>query len=48
MIFKIKIYDKERMIIELIKNRKTPGFDYYKEIIVNYRKIKDSLNTKKC
>ncbi len=43
----IKIYDKERMLIELIRNRKTLGFDYYKEIIGNYREIKDSLNTKK-
>lgn len=43
----IKIYDKERMLIELIRNRKTLGFDYYKEIIENYREIKDSLNTKK-
>ena len=29
----IKIYDKERMLIELIRNRKSYGFDYYKEII---------------
>lgn len=43
----IKIYDKERMLIELIRNRKTLGFDYYKEIIGNYREMKDSLNTKK-
>ena len=43
----IQIYDKERMLIELIRNRKTLGFDYYKEIIGNYREIKDSLNTKK-
>ena len=43
----IQIYDKERMLIELIRNRKTMGFDYYKEIIGNYREIKDSLNTKK-
>lgn len=43
----IKIYDKERMLIELIRNRKTLGFDYYKEIIGNYREIKNSLNTKK-
>lgn len=43
----IKIYDKERMLIELIRNRKTLGFDYYKEIIRNYREIKDYLNTKK-
>ncbi len=43
----IQIYDKERMLIELIRHRKTIGFDYYKEIIGNYREIKDSLNTKK-
>ena len=35
------------MLIELIRNRKTLGFDYYKEIIGNYREMKDSLNTKK-
>ncbi len=35
------------MLIELVRNRKTLGFDYYKEIIGNYREIKDSLNTKK-
>lgn len=43
----IKIYDKERMLIELIRNRKTIGFDYYKEIIGNYREIRETLNTKK-
>ena len=43
----IQIYDKERMLIELIRNRKSMNFDYYKEIISNYREIKDSLNTKK-
>ena len=43
----IQIYDKERMLIELIRNRKTIGFDYYKEIIGNYREIRDTLNTKK-
>lgn len=43
----IQIYDKERMLIELIRNRKSLGFDYYKEIINNYREIRDTLNTKK-
>lgn len=43
----IQIYDKERMLIELIRNRKTIGFDYYKEIIGNYREIRETLNTKK-
>lgn len=43
----IKIYDKERMLIELIRNRNSLGFDYYKEIIENYREIRENLNTKK-
>ena len=43
----INIYDKERMLIELIRNEKSMGFDYYKEIINNYREIKDELNIKK-
>ncbi len=34
----IKIYDMERMLIELIRNRKALPFDYYKEIIDSYRK----------
>ena len=44
---KINIYDKERMLIELIRNRKNLGFDYYKEIINNYREIRETLNTTK-
>lgn len=40
----IKVYDKERMLIELIRNRKSYGFDYYKEIINNYRALKDKLD----
>ena len=40
----IIIYDKERMLIELIRNRKSYGFDYYKEIINNYRELKDTLD----
>ena len=35
----IKIYDKERMLIELIRNKNILPFDYYKEIIGNYRKL---------
>ncbi len=40
----INIYDKERMLIELIRNRNSIGFDYYKEIINNYREIRDELD----
>lgn len=40
----INIYDKERMLVELIKNKNNTPYDYYKEIIDNYRKIKDELD----
>ena len=33
----INIYDKERMLIELIRRKKQLPLDYYKEIINNYR-----------
>ncbi|MBN2260764.1 MAG: hypothetical protein JW702_09480 [Clostridiales bacterium] len=35
----INIYDKERMLIELIRNKHKLPYDYYKEIIGNYRNI---------
>ena len=44
---KIKIYDKERMLIELIRNKNNLPFDYYKEIIENYRNIKYELDIEK-
>ncbi len=34
---KIKVYDQERMLVELIRNKSKIPFDYYKEIIGNYR-----------
>jgi len=43
----INIYDKERMLIELIRNKKQIAFDYYKEIISNYRKIVNNLDISK-
>ena len=43
----IKIYDKERILIELMRMRKRLPFDYYKEIINNYRKIVNSLDMEK-
>ena len=44
---KINIYDKERMLIELIRNKKQMAFDYYKEIISNYRKNINNLDMSK-
>lgn len=40
----ISIYDKERMLIELVRNKQRMGFDYYKEIIGSYRKIIHKLD----
>lgn len=34
----IKIYNKERMFIELVRYKHNLPFDYYKEILLNYRK----------
>ena len=35
----IRIYDKERMLIELLRFKNKLPFDYYKEIISNYRAL---------
>ena len=40
----IKIYNKEQIIIELIRNKNNLPFDYYKEIWLNYRKIISELD----
>lgn len=41
---KINVYNKERMLIELVRNKNSLAFDYYKEIINNYREIVDELD----
>lgn len=43
----ITIYDRERMLIEALRNSKTMPFDYYKEIIASYRRIDDKLDYRK-
>ncbi len=40
----INIYNRERLLIELIRKKKQIPFDYYKEIISNYRAIVDKLD----
>ena len=35
----IVIYDKERLLVELIWDKRKFSFDFYKEIIVSYRRI---------
>lgn len=40
----INIYSKERMLIELVRNKNKLPFDYYKEIVLSYRRLVDELN----
>jgi hypothetical protein len=40
----IRIYNKERLLIELIRNKNKLPFDYYKEILLNFRKITNELD----
>ena len=40
----VTMYNKERMLLELIRNKSNLPFDYYKEVILNYRKVVDELD----
>ena len=40
----VNMYNKERLLIELIRKRASIPFDYYKEIIDNYRQISNELD----
>lgn len=44
---KIRIFNRERMLVELIRNKSKFSFDYYKEIIGNYRKLIYELDIQK-
>lgn len=41
---KIHIYNKERLLLELLRNKSKLPFDYYKEVLNSFRKIIDTLN----
>ncbi|MCQ2602198.1 MAG: hypothetical protein MJ184_12625 [Treponema sp.] len=41
---KILIYSKERMLVELLRNKNVMPFDLYKEVLGNYRKQIYDLN----
>jgi hypothetical protein len=43
----INVYDRERMLVEAMRNSKSLPFDYYKEIIASYRKIIKVLDVRK-
>lgn len=40
----INIYNRERMLVELVRKKNQIPLDYYKEIISNYRKISNTLD----
>lgn len=42
--FTIRIYSRERMLIELLRYKNKLPFDLYKEVLLNYRKIMPQLN----
>ncbi len=45
--YNIKIYDLERLLVEVIRNKINLDFDTYKEIINSYKKISKLLNKNK-
>lgn len=40
----ISIYSKERLLVDLVRFKNKMPFDYYKEIIGNYRRVTDDLD----
>ena len=42
-----RIYDRERMLVELLRHKSKLSFDLYKEVLLNYRKIMPQLNIQK-
>ena len=45
--FSIRIYSRERMLIELLRYKNKLPFDLYKEVLLNYRKIIPQLDIQK-
>ncbi len=43
----VNVYDKERMLIELLRNKASLPYDYYKEILANYRRIVSKMDIAK-
>lgn len=40
----VTMYNRERMLLELIRNKTSMTFDYYKEFVLSYRRILDNLD----
>lgn len=45
--YAIKIYSKERMLVELIRYKSKLPFDYYKEIVLSFRRILPQLDIRR-
>ena len=45
--YTIRIYEKERMLVELLRFQSKLPFDYYKEILLNFRKQIPTMNIQK-
>ena len=45
--YSLPIFDRERMLIELLRYKSKLPFDYYKEILRNYRRILPQLDVEK-
>lgn len=41
---RVRIYSRERMLVELMRNASSMPLDYYKEIVGSYRKLADELD----
>lgn len=45
--YSYQIYDRERMLVELLRYKSKLSFDLYKEVLLNYRRIMPQLNIQK-
>ena len=45
--YSIRIYNREKMLIELLRNKCSIPFDLYKEILLNYRRLLPELDIRK-
>ena len=43
----INIYSKERLLVELLRHKSKMPFDYYKEVLLNFREIINELDIRK-
>ena len=42
----IRIYDRERLLVEVMRRQATLPLDYYKEVIGSYRRIAEDIDVR--